>query len=247
MTAVASPCLRAGRGGDRALHADWELMRLAFAQAYDELVVPGPPAGEIELRRELLFCLLGGHGITFELSLSAVQVVEKLDVFGPGHDANALQEELFAVLSDRRYGPPRTNGALRRYRFPARKAALITQARSWLLATGSLSRNLALRSCERERRSWLIGCPGLGPKSASWMLRNTGWAHELAILDIHVLRAMADAEIISDVRLPGDYEVVERRFLDWCSRLDVAPGVFDLFLWEWQRGTLRPRTEAVTL
>lgn len=247
MTAVVSPRVRPNQGGDGDLNGDWKLMWTAFAQAYDELVVPRPPAGEVELRRELLFCLLGGHGITFELSLSAVHVVETLDIFGSGHDADGLEEQLFTVLSDRRYGPPRTDGTLRRYRFPGRKAALITQARSWVLEAESLSGNLALRSCERERRSWLIGCPGLGPKSASWMLRNTGWAHELAILDVHVLRAMAEAGMTSEVRGPGDYEVVERSFLEWCNRLGAAPGVFDLFLWEWQRGTLRPRTEAVRL
>ena len=79
------------------------------------------------------------------------------------------------------------------------------------------------------------------------MLRNTGWASELAILDVHVLRAMTEAGVIAEVRLPADYETVERRFLDWCDRLDAAPGVFDLFLWEWHRGTLLPREAGAAL
>jgi thermostable 8-oxoguanine DNA glycosylase len=235
------------RCDNRAVSGGWETMWPAFAQAYEELVVPGPLAMETELRQELLFCLLGGHGITFEMSCSALQAVAELDVFDAGQEHDALHDELVALLSDRRYEPPRADGTLRRYRFPRRKAALISQARNWVLAAGSLSDQLSARPSERERRSWLVGCPGLGPKSASWMLRNTGWASELAILDVHVLRAMTEAGVIAEVRLPADYETVERRFLDWCDRLDAAPGVFDLFLWEWHRGTLLPREAGAAL
>jgi thermostable 8-oxoguanine DNA glycosylase len=71
------------------------------------------------------------------------------------------------------------------------------------------------------------------------VLRNTGWAQDLAILDVHVLRAMSDAGLIGESGLESSYEAVERTFLDWCARLGAAPAVFDLFLWEWQRGTLR--------
>ena len=223
------------------MRGDWESMWPAFEQAYAELVSPGPLAGEPELRRELLFCLLGGHGITFEMSCSALLAVEELDIFAARDNPDVLQDQLLAVLTERRYDPPCADGSPRRYRFPRRKATLISQARSWVLAAGSLSQHFSARACERDRRTWLLGCPGLGPKSASWMLRNTGWASELAILDVHVLRAMTEAGVIAEVPLPLDYERVERRFLDWCERLGAAPAVFDLFLWEWQRGTLHPR------
>jgi thermostable 8-oxoguanine DNA glycosylase len=213
----------------------------AFQQAYEELVAPGALADEPELRRELLFCLLGGHGITFEMSCSALLAVEELDIFDASHDPDGLQDQLVALLTERRYHPLRVDGTMRRYRFPRRKAELIRQARTWVLAAGSLTEHFSARSCEHDRRTWLVGCPGVGPKSASWVLRNTGWASQLAILDVHILRAMTDAGVIAEVRLPVDYEAVERCFLDWCERLGAAPGVFDLFLWEWQRGTLHPR------
>lgn len=237
--------LRSARWENLGVHGDWEAMWPAFEQAYQELAVPGALADEPELRSELLFCLLGGHGITFEMGCSALLAVEELDVFAAGHDPDTLQNQLLEVLSARRYDPPRADGSPRRYRFPRRKATLICRARSWVLAAGSLTDQFSARACERERRAWLIGCPGLGPKSASWMLRNTGWASQLAILDVHVLRAMTDAGVIAEVRLPADYEEIERHFLDWCERLGAAPGVFDLFLWEWQRGTLRPREVSV--
>jgi thermostable 8-oxoguanine DNA glycosylase len=144
------------------------------------------------------------------------------------------------LLSEPRFTPPRKDGTLRRYRFPQRKADLICRARRWLLDAGSLTAHLAARISEHDRRSWLVGCPGLGPKSASWLLRNTGWAKDLAILDVHVMRAMTAAGFLVDERRPGCYEQIERQFLVWCEQLDAAPAVFDLFLWEWQRGTLRP-------
>ena len=88
------------------------------------------------------------------------------------------------------------------------------QARAWVLSAGPLTERLAAQPCERARRTWLTSCPGLGPKSASWVLRNTGWAQDLAILDVHVLRAMSDAGLIGESGLKSSYEAVERTFLD---------------------------------
>ncbi|MDO8473501.1 MAG: hypothetical protein Q7T05_06765 [Dehalococcoidia bacterium] len=41
--------------------------------------------------------------------------------------------------------------------------------------------------------------------------------------------------------MPRDYEAVEDAFLKWCLELTAPPPAFDLFLWEWQRGTLAIR------
>ena len=197
----------------RAVCGDWRVMWPAFEQAYAELASPGARAAEPALRRELLFCLLGGHGVTFETSVSALEVIENLDVFSRHHDGDVLHARLIGVLDQPRFEPARKDGSLRRFRFPRRKAMLICQARSWLIGVGSLADAFAARACERERRSWLVGCPGLGPKSASWLLRNTGWATELAILDVHVIRAMTEAGILRERYRPGDYEHIEGLFL----------------------------------
>jgi thermostable 8-oxoguanine DNA glycosylase len=70
------------------------------------------------------------------------------------------------------------------------------------------------------------------------MLRNLGLAQELAILDVHLLRALTAAGRVAGARLPRDYDLVEAAFLDWCRELDAPPAGFDLFVWEWQRGSL---------
>src|SRR4051812_39655906 len=46
------------------------------------------------LRREIVFCLLSGHGVTFELALSATDVVMALDPLGPRWDGADLQARL---------------------------------------------------------------------------------------------------------------------------------------------------------
>jgi hypothetical protein len=65
--------------------------------------------------------------------------------------------------------------------------------------------------------------PGPWPKSASWLLRNTGWARELAILDIRVIRAMTNAGVLRPNDLSADYESTEALFLQWCEQLHAAP------------------------
>ncbi len=149
-----------------------------------------------------------------------------------------MQRWLSDLLCRPWYEPHRNDGSGRRHRYPKRTAALIRQADDWLrdAAGDDLFAALTTIDDERERRAWLCTCPGVGPKTASWILRNVGLGEELAILDVHVLRALERAGRISDYRLPRDYDRLEHAFLMWTCELDAAPAVFDLFLWEFGRG-----------
>ena len=114
------------------------------------------------------------------------------------------------------------------------------KARRWVRSHKPLDECLLYWDDSKDRRKILLGCPGLGLKSASWLLRNLGMGDGLAILDVHLVRALQDAKRIADeIRLPRDYYAVEDAFLDWCHELDAPSDAFDLFIWEWQRGTLR--------
>lgn len=192
------------------------------------------------LEGEVLFCLLGGHGVPYELAASAAEVVLRLDPFKPCWSESTLLGELIGALERPQFGPPRSDGQLRRYRFPVRKAVSIVAARRWLMLQGSqnsLRRRLVHRT-PHERRELLCQCPGIGPKTASWILRNVGLGERLAIVDIHVLRALQAAGRVSlDAKLPRDYGAAERAFLQWCRELGAEPAAFDLFVWEWQRGS----------
>lgn len=222
-------------------HPDWHPVWTAFSQAYDECVGwESSAANEEDFRRELVFCLLGGHGVTYELSLSALKEVDRLKIFAPHWTREELHKALACELVRPQFKPLRKDGSLRRYRFPHRKASLIAAAREWVLAQGTITSLLELIPDERHRRDLLCDCPGLGPKSASWLLRNTGYAANLAILDIHVVRAMNEhGRIGAELIVSRDYESIEAEFLTWCDELGARPNALDLFLWEWQRGTLR--------
>ena len=193
-----------------------------------------------ELKDELLFCLLGGFGITYELGRSAASVIQEMRPFSEGWSEEDLFSEILSVLSCPQFEPRRRDGSFRRYRFPAQKALVIVQARRWVRDHDPLYERLRQLPSPRDRRVLLVGCPGVGYKTASWVLRNTGLGKALAIIDIHVLRALEETERIPrDVRMPQDYEMVEVAFLDWCEELNAPSAAFDLFLWQWQRGSLR--------
>jgi thermostable 8-oxoguanine DNA glycosylase len=85
-----------------------------------------------------------------------------------------------------------------------------------------LHERLSALDDEAARRNLLRECPGVGLKTASWLLRNVGLGQALAVIDIHVLRALAAAGRISEARLPRDYHAIEQRFLAWCDAFRVA-------------------------
>ena len=200
-----------------------------------ERAAPGRRAGESALRRELVFCLLGGHGVAYELAHSATRTVSSLQPFEEGWKRGALRRAIHRELVKPQFEPPRADGSLRRYRFPTRKARLVTEAVFWVRTQGGLRDGLVACETESERRAWLCGCPGVGMKTASWILRNCGWAQRLAIIDVHLLRALDEADLVGDAQLPRDYERLEQTYLEWADRLGACPAALDLFLWEVQR------------
>ena len=192
-----------------------------------------------EVEEELLFCLLGGFGITYEHGQSAYATIRQLRPFSSDWEDDLLFEAILSALTQPQFEPPRRDGSLRRYRFPKQKAAVIVKARRWVRSQHPLDKRLLQLGGAKDRRSFLSECPGMGFKSASWLLRNIGLGSELAIIDVHVLRALLNAKRIpDDAQVPKDYELAEEAFLAWCDELDAPSEAFDLFVWHWQRGSL---------
>jgi N-glycosylase/DNA lyase len=207
----------------------WELAR----HRYPRPPAPTDAAGEASIRRELLFCLLGGHGVPYELNLSATEVLWRRGLF---RHWRPTAVRLDFELSARQFTPLRKDGSMRRYRYPKRKAQALSEAARWMAEHGPLFSALLGLDSERERRSFLCACPGIGLKSASWLLRNCGLAGNLAILDVHVLRAMRESGRAHSWAM-SDYEGLEQVFLAWCEDLGTEPAGFDLMLWEWSRSS----------
>jgi thermostable 8-oxoguanine DNA glycosylase len=117
-----------------------------------------------------------------------------------------------------------------RYRFPRRKAAQLAAAlpRVHALAARALD-DLTLRSA-------LLALPGVGPKTASWVVRNHRASDLVAIIDVHIARAGKAADIF-DARLePGrDYFAMERRFIAFANAVGTRPSVLDQMMWDVMR------------
>jgi thermostable 8-oxoguanine DNA glycosylase len=214
------------------IEALWRVCGDLFVEA----IPPRTSGSEDRLRSELIFCLLGGYGVPFELAASASARAEQLNVFDPGWDEPSLENAIREELAAPQFEPRRLNGSLRRYRFPHRKAQLIVSARRWLAEREPIYEFLRGTTCEAQRRFVLCECPGVGLKTASWILRNLGLASRLAVVDVHVVRALQRVGRIDSVRLPRDYGLAETAFLKWSDDLAAPAAAFDLFLWEWQRG-----------
>jgi thermostable 8-oxoguanine DNA glycosylase len=167
--------------------------------------------------------------------MSATDVVLGMRPFNASWSPAKLRKALRSELSKAEFEPRRRDGSLRRYRFPTRKAHLIAGAVTWVASEGGLRRGLTARADDVDRRAWLCHCPGVGMKTASWVLRNCGWARNVAILDVHLLRALDEADVVRNTTLPRDYLVVEDAYLRWAEELGACPAALDLFLWDVQR------------
>ena len=211
----------------------------AVGDLYCQAVRPSAAVDCAMIEHELLFCLLGGFGITYEHGRSASCAIMKLKPFSDDWNDEDLFQALLSALMRPQFEPRRKDGSFRRYRFPKQKASVIVKARQWVRVHDPLDKRLFQLNDPKERRKFLNECPGVGFKTASWLLRNLGLGNDLAIIDVHLLRALMSAERIPyDIRIPRDYEMVEEAFLFWCAQLEAPAAAFDLFVWHWQRGML---------
>ena len=225
---------RGSAPGDYELEDAWYICADLFCAA----TASPPVTCGASFETELVFCLLSGFGVSYEHALSASDRVRMLAPFDRSWDAVELELQLCHELEQPQFEPRRRDGTPRRYRFPRRKAELIVAARQWLLSCDDVIGQLSSIESEHDRRRLLCGCPGVGPKTASWLLRNLGLASELAILDVHLLRALQASGRVDKLTMPRDYDLAEAAFLDWCLELGAPAAAFDLFVWEWQRGSL---------
>lgn len=170
------------------------------------------------LQEEVAACLLGGHGIPAEVGLAA---------FARLRDGGALSdavsaEELTKQLSE----PLKVGGRSIRYRFAAQKAKYLHEA-MYRLAT-----ERAPMTSGRQLRDWLTELPGIGLKTASWIARNALDADDVAILDIHILRAGALSGFFDpDLTVERHYRALEDRFIEFSRCLQVRPSELDSVIW----------------
>jgi thermostable 8-oxoguanine DNA glycosylase len=171
------------------------------------------------LVEEIAVCILGGFGLPFELGLAAFCAVrnELLRVTSTPSAAN-----IEAVLSE----PLLVGSASRRYRFPRQRAQRLAAALTFVNGA-DLDDMTAV-----ELRDWLLDAPGIGPKTASWIVRNQRATDEVAVLDVHVMRAGVRAGVFpEDATVQRHYLALEELFLGWAAEGDVSAADLDAVIW----------------
>ena len=169
---------------------------------------------------ETLFCLLGGFGVTAESASAAHSVVIGLLASQPMPTVECIEDALRVPLP----------GGLGRYRFPRQRAARVANAVTRFQADPPDHRD------PPRLREYLLGLNGIGPKTASWIVRNVTGTADVAIIDIWLIRALTRAGIFRpEWRVEQDYDLFENAFLHYATQGNVSPAALDLCIWEQAR------------
>ncbi|WP_222860882.1 8-oxoguanine DNA glycosylase [Paenibacillus senegalimassiliensis] len=187
---------------------------------------------------EFFFVLLGGFGISYELNFSGLQVLKEQDLFNESfyqekNMLNIIEEKIRGEFSKKQFSPATSNGQLRKYRYTETKPRIISNACYWLWedCEWELQEKLqSLNSC--ESRMWLCNCPGIGMKSASWLLRNTGFSEDCAVFDVHIIKFLTYLGFQTDQPLTEKiYLKLEDGLRKVCNSIGVSLGKMDYLLW----------------
>lgn len=177
---------------------------------------------------ELAACLLGGYGMPAELGLAAYHRVRNLGLLR----RQPTVTEVERALAEPFLVP---QGATRRYRFPRLKAHHLVGSLRAIQDLDPPKSDVALRDT-------LVRLPGIGPKTASWIVRNHRGSNEVAIIDIHVLRAGRHVGLFPlSWRPESHYLKLEAAFLDFARALSVRPSLLDAVIWDYMRRLGPPR------
>jgi N-glycosylase/DNA lyase len=176
------------------------------------------------LWEEMVFCFFTG-GCSAKMGLRSIEAVRPLLLEGTHLE---LMNALVGV-----------------HRYPRARASYIVASREFLREHCGLKLRKKLQSFEDdlERRDWLVKekrIKGLGYKEASHFLRNIG-LKGYAILDKHVLRSLAELEIIDDPKPPNTrlrYLTVEKQLKKLAELTEIDFDELDLVLWSLKTGEI---------
>lgn len=175
------------------------------------------------LVHEVTFCLLGGFGIKAELATAAFNACISAGLL---EDQASSPDLWAAVLSQ----PVVVDGRVVRYRYPNQKARYLAGAMAHLQRGGF---DLVDGRALRDR---LLEIPGIGPKTAGWIARNLLDSDEVAILDIHIVRAGLLCDLFSpNQKVEREYFQMESRYIEFCRAMGVRPAILDCLIWDQMR------------
>jgi N-glycosylase/DNA lyase len=172
------------------------------------------------LLEEVAACLLGGYGMPAAVGLTAFQALRSSELIriDPPPFAFEIEQVLRTPLA-------LPENRVMRYRFPRQRAERLASCLH-RLGAGNVPED------PLELRDWLLSLPGIGPKTASWIVRNHCASSEVAIIDVHVRRAGIAAGFFSpEWTLPRNYVQFEQAFLEIARIGQVPAAVLDACIW----------------
>jgi thermostable 8-oxoguanine DNA glycosylase len=173
------------------------------------------------LQEEMAACLLGGFGMPAAMGLAAFDRLRHFGLLKSDVEETHILDALLEPLV--------INGRLQRYRFPRQKAQHLASALQQLEGIQRPDDDVALRDS-------LTSLPGIGLKTASWIVRNHRGSNAVAIIDIHILRAGRLAGIFPEAIEPASgYRTLEKLFLDFAYDLMVPASSLDALIWDYMR------------
>ena len=173
------------------------------------------------LLEEVAVCLLGGYGMPAELGLAAFERLKSCCLL----DGRASPEAIEDALSE----PFLVTGKARKYRFIRQKSRYLSAALSSLASRDVPKEAVALRD-------HLTSMNGIGPKTASWIVRNHLGSDDIAILDVHIIRAGKHMGIYDGSADPNrHYYLMESKFLEFCTAIEEPASLVDAIMWDYMR------------
>lgn len=187
---------------------------------------------------EFFFVILGGYGISYEQNISGLSVlIEKGFInnvlYRSKEQVDYTAELLRYQLCLPQFEPRTKEGNLRKYRFVGTKPFTIASAGLWLWDECQWEIISEIKSLgTKKSRDWLCECPGMGMKSASWLLRNIGVNDDCAVFDVHILRFLSKIGLeVPDTLTTKAYLKLENILRLICEKIGVSLGSLDYLLW----------------
>lgn len=205
--------------------AFWKIQYITYKKTCDNFQSYKLGSSVLE---EIVVCLLGGFGMPSEIGIAAFNRLKKSGLIRQGVSFEEIQTALVTPFELKL-------GRKSIYRFHNQKARYIY----------SLLNRTDLDKIPIDNdivfRNWLLSIDGIGLKTASWITRNWLNSDNVAILDVHIVRAGVLAGFYKKETsdLARNYYSLERQYLEFCNALGVSSAIMDAIIWEFMKKTNR--------
>lgn len=175
---------------------------------------------------ELIFCLMTPQSKA-TTAWNAVQSLERNNLL-----LNGTVEQIKPFLQAVRFGN--------------NKSGYLVGARKLFTENGRINIKDKLFKIKTDPillREWLLkNVKGLGMKESSHFIRNIGLSNsQLAILDVHILKALKEFDLIEDIPkylTKRIYLEIENKMKKFADKIDITLDELDLLLWSRETGII---------